>query len=90
MPLRTLSLLFYLFHLHFLFIFDFVQQYVRGNNAEPVYAQVNRERKKHPGGTDSTSSTQALLGSDTSNNYEVANNEPIYPPTSIPADDSWV
>ncbi|XP_074597306.1 adherens junction protein p120 isoform X2 [Brevipalpus obovatus] len=67
--------------------------YVRGNGSEPVYAQVNRERKKQSrpgGGTDSTSSTQALLGSDNCNTYDVTTNEPIYPPPSVPADDSWV
>ncbi|XP_015784348.1 catenin delta-2 isoform X2 [Tetranychus urticae] len=64
--------------------------YIRGNSTEPVYAQVNRERKKHSRpGADFTSSTQALLGSDTSNSYDPTTNEPIYPPP-MPAGDSWV
>lgn len=62
---------------------------------EPVYAQVNRDRKKQTSRSDS-SSTQALLGSDqpstpNNSNYHVydPNNEPIYPPAT-PAGDSWV
>jgi hypothetical protein len=60
------------------------------NNTEPVYAQVNRERKKQSRpGTDSSSSTQALLGSENNHSFDPTTNEPIYPP-SMPAGDSWV
>ncbi|KAI1280908.1 Catenin delta-2 [Halotydeus destructor] len=58
---------------------------------EPVYAQVNRDRKKQTSRSDS-SSTQALLGSEQQQqaNYVYdPNNEPIYPPVQ-PAGDSWV
>ncbi|RWS29674.1 armadillo repeat protein deleted in velo-cardio-facial syndrome-like protein [Leptotrombidium deliense] len=62
--------------------------YIHGPLSEPVYAQVNRERKKGTQrGTDS-SSTQALLGSENNYAYD-PNNEPIYHP-SMPAGDSWV
>jgi len=61
--------------------------YIRGPISEPVYAQVNRERKKQaPNRPNDTSSQTALLGSDS---YMMDHNEPIYPP-NIPAGDSWV
>lgn len=59
---------------------------MRGPTSEPVYAQVNRERKKHPTRPNDTSSQTALLGSDS---YILDHNEPIYP-ISMPAGDSWV
>ncbi|CAG2162045.1 unnamed protein product [Oppiella nova] len=60
--------------------------YVRSPTSEPVYAQVNRERKRQTSRPNDSSSQTALLGSD---NYMVDHNEPIYPPT-MPAGDSWV
>jgi len=60
--------------------------------SEPVYAQVNRDRKKQSTTRSDSSSTQALLGSssDGQNNFQYdPNNEPIYPP-AMPAGDSWV
>lgn len=60
--------------------------YIRSPTSEPVYAQVNRERKKQSTRPNDSSSQTALLGSD---NYMLDHNEPIYPPT-MPAGDSWV
>lgn len=64
-------------------------QYVPGPG-EPVYAQVNRDRKKQTTSRSDSSSTQALLGSGSDQTFVYDPlNEPIYPPVQ-PAGDSWV
>lgn len=70
---------------------------------EPVYAQVNRERKRQQQAAQQRPMTQSpLIGNSdsgsndgfTNSNYhnvllDPSNNEPIYP-SSMPAGDSWV